>query len=87
MIDRIISEYINKLTPMDIKKYALQENIVLTDKEINILYNYALNDWYTILHSDPTTIFNDLKENLSSDAYNKLMNLYKENMEKYKAYL
>lgn len=86
-IDNIITTYIDRVTPNDIKEIAKLQNIPLNSDEINYLFNYAHNNWYELVHSTDFDIFSNIKAHINTDAYNKLEQLYLENKAKYKDYL
>ena len=83
----IIRNYINNLNIDDLNIILNKNNIYLDNHELNTLYNYLKNDWYTFIYEDPTPILNDLKNKLTLNNYNKLYNIYIMAKEKYKNYL
>lgn len=87
MIQKIINDYIKKLNIKDINDYLIKQNINLNDKELHILYKHIKEDWYTFIYENQDPILNDLKNNISPNSFNKLYNLYIEQINKYKNYL
>ena len=87
MKEKLIKNYINSLSKEDINNFALNNNITLTDKEINYLYKIIQKNWYKIIFGDPTVIFNDLKTYFSETKYNQLYQLYQIYKDKYSHYL
>lgn len=75
-----LRSYINKITEQDIYNYALKEGITLLGDETRIIYTYLKNYWQVLLDDDSTFIFEELKEKLRDETYNKIVELY----EKYK---
>lgn len=73
----LIKKYINKLTPENIKNYALTQNEPLTDKESIIIYNHIKKHYLELLNND-TTSFNELKLNLRKEPFDKIVRLYNE---------
>ncbi len=71
----IISNYINKITKEDIKKYALKQNITLTEHELDIIYYHIKNN-YLIFLKDPFTILNQIKKEVRTEVYNHIITLY-----------
>ena len=71
----IISKYINKLAKDDINKFALSQNIKLTNDELNIIYNHIKNDYQTFLTKDPNIILNQVKTEVRAEVYNKIIKL------------
>lgn len=82
MYEKMIEKYINKLTKEDILKFSYTQNVKLTHEELDIIYFYIKEYWRQIVKSDPTSIFMELKEKLSTNVYNKMIELYN----KYKGY-
>ena len=87
MIDKIIENYINHLSIDNILLFAAKNNINLDNNEANIIYNLLINNWYTLLHKDPSNIFNELNNKVSIKTYNKCIELYNIYYKKYKNYL
>ncbi len=82
MYEKMIEKYINKLTKEDILKFSYTQNVKLTHEELDIIYFYIKEYWRQIVKSNPTSIFMELKEKLSTNVYNKMIELYN----KYKGY-
>lgn len=78
----IISKYINKLAKDDINKFALSQNIKLTNDELNIIYNHIKNDYQTFLTKDPNIILNQVKTEVRAEVYNKIIKLYNQYKDK-----
>ena len=78
-----IKEYIKTINEQDIYNLALNEGLTLTDEETKVIYLYLKNYWEVFLKEDPTFIFEELKEKLRPNTYNKLLEIY----EKYKKML
>ena len=82
-----IKNYINNINIYDLNIFLNINDIYLNDNELNILYDYLKNDWYTFIYEDPTYILNDLKNKITVDKYNKLYDIYIKEKEKYRNYL
>ena len=87
MILKLIEKHINSLTKEDIINLAKEENIILNDNEINIVYNTIKSDYKTLLYGDNKPIFDNLKSRINPTAYQKIYELYNFYKEKYKNYL
>nr|MBP3258788.1 hypothetical protein [Bacilli bacterium] len=83
----IIKNYINNISIDGLNILLTKNDIYLNNDELNILYKYLKNDWYTFIYNDPTPILNDIKNRFTPDNYNKLYELYILAKEKYKNYL
>ena len=76
MKEKLINEYVNRMTIDDVNKFAIKNGIELKNDELNIIYNYIKTDWRTIVFGNPRNILDDLKERLDDKAYAKIENLY-----------
>lgn len=72
----IINKYINKLTKEDINKFALSQNIKLTNEELNIIYNHIKNDYQEFLTQNPNSLLNQIKKEVRPIVYDKIIELY-----------
>ena len=73
----LIYKYIDKLKKDDIKEFALKQNIILNNQEINIIYDYLKNKTETIF-DDPLNVIREIKDKVNIPTYNKLLELYNE---------
>jgi len=78
----ILKNYINKLTINDIKNYVIKNNYIVSDKDINTIYNYIKRYWEDIYNGN-LEYFNKIKKEVDYSTYNLIINLYN----KYKDYL
>ncbi len=76
MKERLINEYVNRMTLEDVNKFALKNGIILKDKEVKVIYDHIKNNWRTIVFGNPRGILDDLKEKLDSTSYQKIESLY-----------
>ena len=72
----LIKKYIDKLTIEDIKNYSLKNNIILSQQELIFIYDIIKNDYNKLLSNDYEEILDKLKNNLSTDNYYKVTNLF-----------
>lgn len=87
MILRFIEKNVNSLSKDDIKTISKNENIILNDKEIDIIYYYIKNEYKTLIYGDSSSIFNDLKSRINPTSYSQIKSLYDFYKDKYKNYL
>ena len=78
----IVINYINIITKEDINNYLIKQNIILSENELNYTYKIVKNNYNEIFEGN-IDLFNDIKNNINNDAYNKLIDLYN----KYSFYL
>ena len=76
MKEKLISEYVNRMSLEDVNSFALKNGIVLKDNEIKLIYDHIKNNWRTIVFGNPRGILDDLKEKLDSTSYQKIETLY-----------
>lgn len=70
----MIKLYINKIKKEDIDKFLKTNNIFLNKKELDYIYNNK-NKYELVINEDLDTL-NDIKDNISSSNYNKLLLLF-----------
>ena len=78
----IILKYMDKLTKEDINKYALSQDVSLKSNELDLLYAYIKKYSKRILN-EPLDVIDEIKDDLSDNVYNKLLELY----DKYKDFI
>ena len=71
----IIYEYMMKLGRDDIKRFANNQNIILNNQEIDIIYSYIKKDSRRILNK-PDDVIMEIKSKINPIAYDKLIELY-----------
>lgn len=76
MKERLISEYVNRMTLEDVSKFAFNNGINLNNEELNLIYNYIKTDWHTICFGNPRAILDNLKNKLDNHSYQKIESLY-----------
>jgi hypothetical protein len=87
MFSNLIKKYIENLTKNDIISFALNENIKLNNKEIDIIFNTIKNDYNTLLYGNSDKIFEKLKKEINLISFNKIKKYFDYYKEKYKNYL
>lgn len=87
MIEKLIENYVNKLSYNDIDLFGRKNNIILTDEEIIYLYKTIKKNWKIILYDNPAEILNEAKQTFNNEKYAKIESLLYEYKEKYKNYL
>ena len=75
MIEKIIHSYVNRLTKEDIKNFAYQNHICLTEEEVNIIYFEIKNHWQELLNN-PQPIFEQIKSQVSPTTYQNIIYFY-----------
>ena len=75
MREKIIRSYIKSITKNDIDTYAKKNNIKLNENELEYIYFNIKNNYDEILNN-PMLYLNKAKNNLNTNTYNKLYELY-----------
>ena len=76
MKERLISEYINRMTLDDVNNFAIKNGIILKEDEVKLIYNHIKSNWRTIVFGNPRGILDDLKNKLDNTSYQKIETLY-----------
>ena len=85
-MNSLLKQYINKIDINNINDFAIKNNIYLSKKELNTLYDVIKNRFDEILEDD-SSVRDFLLKNLSAENYTKVINLYEEYLIKFKDYL
>jgi len=83
MKDKLIKEYIDKITINDVISFGNKNGISLNNEEALLVLKYIKNDWRTIIYGNPNSILSDLKTHLGN-KYIKIEQLYTYFKNKYK---
>lgn len=84
MNELLLQTYIKKLKKEHIIEYAKNNDIILQNNEVDVIYEYLTKYFKVFYNGDPTNLFIELKSKLSPNTYKKLIQLYKEAKEKIK---
>lgn len=75
MKEKIIKSYVKQLTKDDIIKFAKKNGIILTNDELNLIYQTIKNDYDSIL-TNPELALKNAQKKLNPNTYNKIYELY-----------
>ena len=87
MIQNLIKEHIAKLKIEDIDRFGKENNIFLTDEELNNVYNIIKNDWHELIYGDSNSIFENNRFKINEESYNKARELFDFFKKKYQRFL
>jgi len=79
MIKTFLNKYIKKLTKDDIYKFGLEQNVILNEIEIDIIYDEIKNNLDNILYNTDS-VLKKIKDKVEPTTYlkiNELINFYK----------
>ena len=76
MMNRLfIYEYINRLRYEDVVNFCNYKNIIVSDSELQVIYNYIKND-YKRFFNDPMVVLNEVKNKVSDNTFKEIMFFY-----------
>lgn len=78
-----IENYIKQINKESIYKFALQNNINLTEKDVNILYHYLQNNWQDLLYGNQERTFLELEGQIDEKKFLMIKNLFEYYFDKY----
>lgn len=86
MYNNLIKKYLNILTKEDIKKYSLKNNIILSNSEIDILYDTLKNNNNIdlLLSNNYDVVLKKIEPYLTNNNYIKIKNIFLEYKNKFK---
>lgn len=87
MIEKLIREYVDRMTLQDVESFAIANGVVLNEDEKNLIYNEIKMHWHTIVYGNPRGILDNLKSQLEPLTYQKIENLYVYFRQKFQNYL
>lgn len=87
MIEKLIGQYVNKLTLTEIKEFAKNNGIIINNDVAKIIYKYIKSDWHTIVYGNARPILDEIKKQIDLDTYLKIETLYIDFKQKYQSYL
>ena len=76
MKERLIEQYVSRMTINDVSNFAVKNGVNLNQDEVEMLYNKIVNNWKTIVFGNPRGLLDELKEKLDLQTYQKIENLY-----------
>ena len=86
-LHNLIIKYINNLTKEDINNFALKQNIVLKNEEINNMYSFIKNNYELFLNNPQTFNIDDYKHFFTDENYPKIKEVFTKYFNKFKNYL
>ena len=87
MIEKLINQYVNKLTLTEIKEFAKTNGIIINNDVAKLIYKYIKNDWHTIVYGNARPILDEIKKQIDLETYLKIETLYIDFKQKYQDYL
>ena len=83
----IIERYINKMTKEDIRSFAINKNINLSEQELDFTYDFVKKNYKSFFQNPKVFNINRYKDNYSQENFSKITKVYQEYTQKYANYL
>ena len=83
----LIENYIKQISKTDIERFGQQNNIILNEQDIDILYHYLKNNWQDLLYGNSNRVFTELEEKFGSEKFSTIKRLYDFYFDKYQDFL
>lgn len=87
MVEKLISEYVSRMTKDDVISFAQKNGIILNNSELNLIFSNIKENWHTIVYGNARGILDDIKTKVEPLTYQKIENLYVYFKDKFKSYL
>lgn len=87
MVEKLISEYVSRMSLEDVNAFALKNGIILNKMELTLIFDEVKNNWHTIIYGNPRGILDKVKEQVNELTYQKIESLYVYFKDKFKNYL
>ena len=87
MIEKLILNYVDKITKDDIINFSIKNGITLNNEQTEYIFYQVKNNWRTIIYGNHKEIFNELKTKVDNNTYQKIKQLYFEFRNRYQSYL
>lgn len=87
MMFNIVERYISKLTKDDIRNFALNKDINLSDNELNFTFDFVKKNYKNVLGNPRLFKIERYKNNYSEENFNKISKVWHEYSQRYANYL
>ncbi|MEG0826179.1 MAG: hypothetical protein RR404_01780 [Bacilli bacterium] len=87
MIEKLLNEYVERMTLNDVNNFALKNGIILNTSELNLIFEKVKINWHTLVYGNPRGILDELKEQVEPLTYQKIEALYIYFKDKFQNYL
>ncbi len=83
----IIERYINKMTKEDIRSFAINKSINLSEQELDFTYDFVKKNYKNFFQNPKVFNIDRYRNNYSQENFSKITKVYQEYMQKYANYL
>lgn len=80
-MNALIEKFINNMSLYDIQKFAISNDVFLSNNELSFIYEYVKNNWKEILNNKGIIDMDKYREYFSNDNFDKikkLINIYRD---------
>lgn len=80
-MNALIEKFINNMSLYDIQKFAISNDVFLSNNELSFIYEYVKNNWKEILNKKGIIDIDKYREYFSNDNFDKikkLINIYRD---------
>ena len=79
----LIKRYMDKLTKEEVQSFAMKNNIILTEEELNFTYTFVKKNWEMIIRNPNLLQFDRFKDKFSPENFAKIQRLFVMYYQKY----
>jgi len=76
MYDKLIENYVHRLTESDIKDYIRKEGFPVTEEEVKVIYNFIKKNYKDLLKPNGMDTLKTIKPYLSITLYEEIAKKY-----------
>ena len=79
----LLEKYIDKITKEDINNFALSKGVMVSEHDLDVIYNYVKRDYKTFVYGNQRAILDKLKEEVELGTYNQIELLFLQYKDKF----
>ena len=79
----LIKRYMGNLTSEQVRDFALKNNVILNDNELEFTYQFVKKNWETVLRNPRLLNLERYKEKFSEENFQKIQKLFQFYYQKY----
>ena len=83
----LIENYMRSFKKEDVKNFALQKRVNLTEEELNFAYEFIKKNWQDILKNPKALQLERYKNKFSEENFNKIKKIFDEYYQKFGSFI
>ncbi len=83
----LIEKYMRSFKKEDVKNFALQKRVNLTEEELNFTYEFIKKNWQDILKNPKALQLERYKNKFSEENFNKIKKIFDEYYQKFGSFI